>query len=316
MNTVNKGPVFIVGAPRSGTTLLQYMLRSHPNISMPTGESHFFIPLMKNEEVYGDLSQLENIKKVLLKMYEQGKNFLETDLHGVSFNVDLMAEKMKECKVHSMADIFNALYTFNAEGEGKSRWGDKTPYYVLHIPLLKNMFPDAQFIHIIRDGRDCALSMFDRHPDFGVINVYHAAKYWQQYVEVGEIEGNKLESKDYMSVRYEDLLVQPEESLKKVCDFLNEPYSDSLINFKKSKGEGKTHLLQKPLQKTNTNKWKEKMTPHDVKVFEGAAAETLRAHNYIIENKNYKMWAFVRIYYRGLIVLDLMKKKLVKFNNK
>ena len=57
-------PIFIVGAPRSGTTLLQYMLRSHPNISIPTGESHFFIPLLKNSKKYGDLNKLKNVKNV------------------------------------------------------------------------------------------------------------------------------------------------------------------------------------------------------------------------------------------------------------
>jgi hypothetical protein len=86
-------PVFIVGAPRSGTTLFQYMLRSHPNISLPTGESHFFIPLLRNEESFGDLSVKQNIRKVLETMYKQSADFLDTDLHGISFDIDRLTEE-------------------------------------------------------------------------------------------------------------------------------------------------------------------------------------------------------------------------------
>jgi hypothetical protein len=75
-----KGPVFIVGAPRSGTTLLQYRLRNHPRSSLPTGESHFFIPLLAREAEFGDLRDAQNIARVLQAMHRQSKEFLETDL--------------------------------------------------------------------------------------------------------------------------------------------------------------------------------------------------------------------------------------------
>ncbi|MDV7391231.1 sulfotransferase, partial [Arthrospira platensis SPKY1] len=76
-------PIFIVGAPRSGTTLLQYMLRSHPEISLPTGESHFLVPLYRDQNAYGDLSRVENITRVLEAMEAQSASFLHTDLHGL-----------------------------------------------------------------------------------------------------------------------------------------------------------------------------------------------------------------------------------------
>jgi len=80
-------PFFIVGAPRSGTTLLQYMLRSHPNLSLPTGESHFFIPLYRKRKAFGDLRRRDNIGKVLEAMYRQSADFLDTDLHGLHFDI-------------------------------------------------------------------------------------------------------------------------------------------------------------------------------------------------------------------------------------
>ena len=303
-------PIFIVGAPRSGTTLLQYMLRSHPNIGIPTGESHFFIPLLKNEDKYGDLSRLDNVKKVLQVMYKQSQDFLDTDLHGIKFEIGSIAEKIVDSGINSMEGIIASIFTYNAEGEGKKRWGDKTPYYVLHMPFIKSFFPDAQFIHIIRDGRDCALSMIERQKDFGIINMYHAAKYWQQYVETGKMDGENLGKDHYLEIRYEELLDCPEKSLRTICDFLGEPYSETLINFKKSSERGKTPLLQSPIQKKNKNKWKTKMSNQEIKIFEGAAGNTLKKYGYDLENPDYIMSWLIRVYNRVLITLPFMKIKL------
>jgi len=172
-----QGPIFIVGAPRSGTTMLQYRLRNHPHISLPTGESHFFIPLYRNLESFGDLRQVDNIRRVLQAMHEQSRDFLETDLHGVKFDVDRLARELHAEGRHTMPAIISGLFEKNARGEGKSRWGDKTPYYVMHLPKLLEWFPDAQIVHLIRDGRDVALSLFGRQHDFSVYNTYFAAEY-------------------------------------------------------------------------------------------------------------------------------------------
>lgn len=277
----NNGPIFIVGAPRSGTTLLQYMLRSHPRLSLPTGESHFFIPLYRDAEKYGDLSHLENVRAVLEAMYRQSADFLETDLHGMKFDVASLAEELHREGRNTMPAIIAGLLEKNASGEGKVRWGDKTPYYVLHLPKIMEWFPDAQIIHIVRDGRDCALSMAGRKHDFGVYNTYHAAKYWQQYVEVGQTEGRKLGSNVYFELRYCDLLGEPEKMMRSVCAFLGEEYFDSLIHFQKATDpNAKTPLLKKDLQSDNRYKWKSLMTHDQIRVFESAAGDTLRHCGY------------------------------------
>ena len=204
--TITSSPIFIVGAPRSGTTLFQYMLRSHPNISLPTGESHFFIPLLRNADSFGDLNEVKNIKKVLQTMYTQSADFLDTDIHGISFDIERLSNEFKQEGRNSIASIISGLFEKNALGEGKQRWGDKTPYYVLHMKTILNKFPNAQFIHLIRDGRDCALSMFDRKHDFGVYNTFFAAKYWDIYIELGRQMGQELGNKTYHEIHYEDLI--------------------------------------------------------------------------------------------------------------
>jgi hypothetical protein len=90
---MNNGPIFVVGAPQSGTTLLQRMLRSHPRISSPTGESHFFIPLYRNRERYGDLREKANLRRVLEEMYRIAPDFLDTDLHGMRFDIKALTKR-------------------------------------------------------------------------------------------------------------------------------------------------------------------------------------------------------------------------------
>ncbi|MBQ0720401.1 MAG: sulfotransferase [Gammaproteobacteria bacterium] len=275
-----KAPIFIVGAPRSGTTLLQYMLRSHPSITIPTGESHFFIPLFRQESEYGDLRQINNIRRVLERMYQQSAHFLDTDLHGIKFDIEKLANTLHQQQPSSMAQLIAALFELNAAGENALRWGEKTPYYVLHMKLLLDKFPGAQFIHLIRDGRDCALSMFERKHDFRVYNTFFAAKYWEMYVEIGKETGREIGTANYHEIRYEDLLENPKTVMASICHFLGEDYSDSLVNFEKSGEAGKTPLLQKPIQKSNQAKWRNQMTPKQIRMFDRTVADSLRNCNY------------------------------------
>jgi len=274
------GPIFIVGAPRSGTTMLQYRLRNHPRISLPTGESHFFIPLYRNEKYYGDLSHQENVRRVLQAMYDQSQDFLETDLHGMKFDMDALARELHAEGRHTMPAIISGLFEKNARGEGKSRWGDKTPYYVMHIPKLIEWFPNAQIVHLIRDGRDVALSLFGRRHDFSVYNTYFAAEYWESYVEKGRTLGSQFPPHQYMEMRYEDLLAHPEDSMQRLCSFLGEPYSAELFAVTSVDDPGKTPLVHEPIKADNAGKWRSKMTPAQIRAFESVAGKTLREFGY------------------------------------
>jgi hypothetical protein len=299
MNSLSEnGPVFIVGAPRSGTTLLQYMLRSHPALSLPTGESHFFIPLFRNAQKYGDLRQAENIRRVLQAMQEQSAEFLHTDLHGLEFGIETLTQEFLTEGRCTMRDIITCLFEKNAAGEGKRRWGDKTPYYVLHLTRLLEWWPNAQFIHIIRDGRDVALSMFAREHDFRTYNTYHAAKEWEKYVETGRNQGHLIPSTQYLELRYEDMISDQKAALQKICSFLGETYSDELLEFRKSGEAGKTPLLQKPVQKSNQDKWRHDMTPWQIRVFESAAGVTLRDSGYTLTTSGKRLPLPLRAFYR------------------
>jgi len=291
MPQMNAGPIFLVGAARSGTTLLQYMLRSHPDISIPTGESHFFIPYYRRRDEFGDLNESSNLRRLLHDIYHARSTFFDEELHGTRLDPDRFTKLLHAQGVNSVPAVISAIFALNAAGEGKARWGDKTPYYILHLDTLLEMFPDAQFIHIVRDGRDCALSMLERKRDLHIFNTYHAAYLWQRYVAHGALFG-RANPDIYKEIKYEDLLSQPENMVKDVCDFLHIEYSDAVINFKKSGGKGKTPLLTKPLQKDNMEKWRTRMSSHQIKVFENVAGDMLRAKGYKCEHKQASLWPF------------------------
>ena len=298
LQTQKNGPIFIVGAPRSGTTLLQFRLRNHPRISLPTGESHFFIPLYRNQNNFGDLSQLENIRSVLSAMYTQSPDFLDGDLHGLKFNTDNLAKQLHAEGRHTMPAIISGLFEKNAQGEGKSRWGDKTPYYAMHISKLIEWFPDAQIVHLIRDGRDVALSLFGRQHDFFVYNSYFAAEYWATYVERGHTLGSHLESWQYLEMRYEDFLDNPEGSMKTLCNFLGEDYSDTLFDFQSTDDPGKTPLVHQPIKVDNAGKWRSKMTSRQIRAFESVAGTTLRQFGYELSTVSKPPSLFIKAAYR------------------
>ncbi|MDA9981317.1 sulfotransferase [Gammaproteobacteria bacterium] len=279
-------PIFIVGAARSGTTLLQYMLRSHPDISMPTAESHFFIPFYHRRDEFGDISQFSDLRFLLESIYKSRKNFFDEEVHGIRFDPECLARQLLERKCRTIPEVISGIFQVNAEAEGKVRWGDKTPYYILHLNTILEMFPNAQIIHLIRDGRDCALSMQERKWDLQIYNIYHAGITWNKYVTAGR-EFGKQHPECYFEILYEDVLNDPETAVKRLCEYLQVDFSSSVINYKKSTYSGRSgepHNLQKDIQKNNQSKWKKKMSPKQLSIFEAIAGNTLRDCGYELQN--------------------------------
>jgi hypothetical protein len=231
-------------------------------------------------------------------MREQSRDFLETDLHGLQFDVDTLASELHASGHHSMPAIISGLFEKNAQGEGKARWGDKTPYYVMHIPKLLEWFPDAQIVHLIRDGRDVALSLFGRQHDFYVYNAYFAAEYWESYVEKGRALGSRLGADQYLELRYEDLITHPDATMRTLCAFLGEDFSAELFDVAAVDDPGKTPLVHKPLQADNAGKWRSKMSAAQIRAFESVSGKTLREFGYELVTPGTPPSTFVKAAYR------------------
>ncbi|HBU28868.1 MAG TPA: sulfotransferase, partial [Thiobacillus sp.] len=258
--------------------MLQFILDDLPDVCMPTGESHFIIPLFRNQQSFGGLDTHEGMRHLLQTLHNFNSIFLYGDLHGVKFDVDRLADEfLAEGRV-TVRDVIAGIFEKNAAGLGKHRWGDKTPYYALHLDKLVAWWPDAKFIHLVRDGRDVALSLFGRQHDFSAYNVYYAAQYWQQYVDVCRTQGSQLPAGQYLEIRYEDVLNDKESAIRAVCDFIGEPCPDMLQQAGHVRSDAALKL--KTVRTDNQGKWRRALNAWQIRVFESEAGTTLRQSGY------------------------------------
>lgn len=227
-------PIFVVGAPRSGTTLLRSIIDAHPNICCPTWETAIFETFA--QMFRGDV----NIG------FAEGSNFPIT-----------RDELLAWCR--RSADELMGMLT---RGTGKPRWAEKTPAHVFHLGLIHDVYPDAQFIHIIRNGRDTVRSL--QSMPWAPRQIRWSCRRWVQSVQAGREAGRQLPPAQYMEVRYEDLISAPEPKVKAVCEFLNETYYPSMLEFHKpqnnSWGMTAAPLDNKPVNKHRPLSWRERWT--------------------------------------------------------
>jgi hypothetical protein len=154
------------------------------------------------------------------------------------------------------------------------RWGDKTTWYLQYLPQLLGYFPDAKFVHIIRDGRDVAASYRNvRHLEDDIRRV---AMEWALSVSMICEFGETLGSEQYFEVRYEDLVRSPERMLRNICTFLAEEYSPKMLDFWKMNREREfeperhmqwKRLTQEPVTSSRVERWRQDLSEEDIQVF-------------------------------------------------
>ena len=168
-------PIFVVGVPRSGTTLLRMMLNSHSRIAIAP-ETHFFRLFWANRHKYGDLNKDNNFQK-LWNDLTKCKYFGDLKLK----NVQKIYEDLFNGK-RSYKAIFTKLIKEYAKQHNKTRWGEKTPGHLEYIKTILSFYPHAKMIHIIRDPRDVALSL--KKVPWGSNDVFPIARFWKRYINI------------------------------------------------------------------------------------------------------------------------------------
>ena len=260
-------PIFILGSPRSGTGLLRNMVRAHPRLSIP-GESHFIPHFYKS---FGDPRN----SREAVGLGRRIVSFTRVR----RWKLDIRAEDFAHCR--SYAAAVDTLFTAWAKTESRPRWGDKTPHYVRHIATLVEIFPEAQVIHIIRDPRPAADS-WRRHPE-GSGNHHSAAVLWRDNVTLGREAGARLRLDQYFEVRYEDLLEDPDPTMRRIFEFLGESIPDgpiklnppSLKVLNPGSSVSRTEIVQ-----TNADAWRERMKPVEIQRVESVAADLMEQLGY------------------------------------
>ncbi len=287
MNTGQRtnAPIFVVGHPRSGTTLLRLMLNEHPRIVIPA-EAHVASYLRRVEQKYGSMKDEAN-RRVAVERLVSKKRQLEWEL-------DRDETYARAMQADSPGGIFDAIMQLWCERTGKARWGEKTPGTYRFLPEVNAWFPECQVIHIIRDGRDVAVSCltppFSDNYDKG--NVYEVALRWRDAIQRCRRAAKTLGPQRYLQIRYEDLADDPEGMLKGICEFLREDFAESMLDYHKNarsnvaRGDNSFHQrTTKTVNKGRVERWRTDADDEFVCGFEGIAGKQLTELGYSLSGK-------------------------------
>jgi sulfotransferase family protein len=206
---------FVVGVNRSGTTLLRMMLDAHPLLTIPP-ETHFVPELIEAAE--GRTPTPESLLATITRQREWG---------DFGLTEEELLERFRAIEPLNAGDALRAFYSAYAERVGKPRWGEKTPIYVKSMRRIERALPEARFVHVIRDGRDVALSIRDRavkeHP------IDRIAERWVRRISRAREQAQRLEH--YEEIRYEALILDTRTTLERVCEVFELPWDDALLDY-------------------------------------------------------------------------------------
>jgi hypothetical protein len=265
-------PVVVLGVSRSGTTLLREMLDRSSEVSIPT--ESYFIPQLwdrhgarpDREAILADLARIARVR-------EWGVT--PEDVRG-----RVSAEP-------SFQEVVAAVYRAYAEKQGKERFGDKTPAYMQQLELLEKVFPGAQYVHIVRDGRDAALSFLAmrRRPRFNWARPRGLGDFacqWDLEVRGARRFGATTANGRYLEVRYEDLVAKPELRLREVCAFLELPFEPEMLEYHREVRpdtlQDHPRLAEPPTP--GVRDWRQQLAPEGTERFEAIAGPLLEELGY------------------------------------
>ncbi len=268
---------FIVGCPRSGTTLLQRMLDHHPKLAV-ANDTHF-IPRVVDPDG-GDVALSPELVDRVLDYHRFGR-----------LGLDEAAVRRAASQTRTYAEFVGALYAEFGARHGKPLAGEKTPDYVRYLPLLRRLFPWSRVVHIVRDGRDVALSALQwARPDKGPGRfalwpedpVALCALWWRWQVTSGRTGGRGLGAR-YQEVRYEDLVARPRETVESICHFLQLPFAPEMLAYHVGRQRVQPGLSAKKAWLPPTpglRDWRSQMSERDAEVFEALAGDLLSSLGY------------------------------------
>jgi hypothetical protein len=268
------------------------MLDSHPELTIPPETG--FLTLAPKLGGKGDKLREEFLRAVTT--YPQPMpNWPDFEISEDAFRAALT-----DIVPFTVPEGFRAFYQLYAARIGKPRWGDKTPLYCLKLDVIRRVLPEARFIHIIRDGRDSALSLRKMHFSPGW-KIETQAAYWSKNILSARKAG--LGRPDYIEVHYEDLILNTRVALERICAFVGLSYEESMLDYytraperlREHKGRLRsdgTPLLtreQRLSQQRRTTEppdpacvfgWKQSMSPEETKTFQRVAGALLKDLGY------------------------------------
>ncbi|GIH75742.1 sulfotransferase family protein [Planobispora longispora] len=270
-------PIFILGCPRSGTTMLQLMTHAHPRIAIPP-ETRFMVAAYQRRLRFGDLD--DPARRRELADWIVGRR--QSRFHELKLDAAEVTEEIVQGPP-TLGSALGIVLRAYAARFGKPRWGDKRPAYLQSADVLLRLFPDAQFVHLIRDGRDCVASLKEMPWYDG--STYEAISVWAEAIDFARRSAPRLPPGSYHELRYEDLTRDPETELTRLCGFLGEEYDPAMCEpsrmarvvpswktwHERTRGEVTT---------ARSGSWKDRLSRQEIALCESVLADRLEAYGY------------------------------------
>lgn len=289
MRGADERPVFVIGNPRSGTTLLRLMLTSHPDVCIPQ-EAGFALWLYPD---FAGWTPADGVDGFLTELLDTRK------FHHWGLTRPAVEAFLGEAKPEDYGGLVAAVYRcyMSAVSPNAVIWGDKNNFHVTEVPAIRRLFPRSRFVHIVRDGRNVAASYRELGGrDFTSVyapdlpqDVAAIAAEWSSNVAGVERAFEDVEEGDTLTIRLEDLQDTPEPVLSEVCALLGIAFSEAMLHFATLAGspagepgefaewKAKNRL---PVQASDAERYRRELTLEEIATFEAVAGETLRHHGY------------------------------------
>ncbi|MBI2359515.1 MAG: sulfotransferase [Deltaproteobacteria bacterium] len=254
-------PFFIVGSGRSGNTLLRAMLAQHPEVAIPP--ESYVLPAVVRKFYQHNYLTWQDLVVLVTAAFENHPLFFTWGLDLREFYKRAIKIDRRE---RSLAKLIDLLYSYYAEKKepGARRWGDKTPLNSLNLERLNWVFPQARYVHIVRDGRDVVLSYLEA----GIYaDIEDASKRWLRSVARAGAFGTRIGRGRYLEITYEDLVQNSEKTLERVCSFLDLNYIPAMMDFWRSADRlGDSVLphhenLKRPVTTESIGRWRHGLDP-------------------------------------------------------
>lgn len=264
-----RAPVFVIGAARSGTSLLCSLMRRYLRLNFGT-ESQFIVRIYRRLPDYGDLREETHLRRLVDDIARERCFERWTRRFGFVLDSNAVFEEARRDR-RSYPGVLQAVFSQFARYHGMERWGDKTPEYNYNLPVLLSLFPQARFVHIVRDGRDVALSTL--RMGFGGANIYRVGVAWRRQLLLIQQFLAPLPAGQALTLHYEALLVDPLAALRQLIGFLDIEDDDRLV-------PAIAADVPSQVRADNGGKWPALMPARQVQLFEAVAGDQLRAAGY------------------------------------
>lgn len=263
-------PIFLTGFARSGTTWVNQLFRDYFDAGF-VNEGQFIVSFGLRLGRYGDLNRDVNHERLL-------RDLAKDDFFAIlkrNYAVEIDWNEVAASRRTFSAMVLEVLRQISRK-MGKSRIGSKYPVFGRYLDLLNALFPDCRVVHVVRDGRDCALS--HQHMKWGHQNVYSAALHWRNYLHKAR-NGARQMSGRFLQIRYEDLLAKPESSMATLEEFVTGTQAGSITeSFLRDR---------KQLKPEKIGRWRHSMSPRAQAIFEAVAGDTLLQYGYPLTGTRY-----------------------------